>query len=241
MGNSVGNLYQYWEVIEKYPSLQGGFIWDWVDQGILKRTDDGRFFFGYGGDFEPEEVYNDDNFCMNGLVAANRVIHPGLYEVKKVYQNIDFELLDPSKGTIKLRNKFFFTDLNEFNGNWKILEDGKVIDSGEFKYPSVEPQEEKAIQINYKKPTFKAGSEYILDISAKTTKKSLWSNANHEIAWEQFNLNSLNNSEKVNTVYKANGVAQIKEDPYLVTIEGNDFSISIDKSIGVLLTLDITM
>ena len=232
MGNSTGNLYQYWEVIEKYPSLQGGFIWDWVDQGILKKTDDGRFFFGYGGDFEPEEVHNDDNFCMNGLVAANRVAHPGLYEVMKVYQNIGFEAVDIANGKIKIKNKFFFTNLKEFNGNWQILEDGKVIDSGEFKYPSVEPQEEKAIQINYKKPLFKAGSEYILDISAKTTKKSLWSNANHEIAWEQFNLNSLNNAGNVNTVYRANKPAQVKEDPYLVTVEGSDFSVSIDKSTG---------
>ena len=232
MGNSTGNLYQYWEAIEKYPSLQGGFIWDWVDQGILKRADDGKSYFGYGGDFEPNWYYNDNNFCMNGLVAANRATHPGLYEVKKVYQNVGFEAVDLSNGTMNFKNKFFFTNLNEFNYRWQILEDGKVIDSGEFRCPDIEPQTESAVLINYKKPPFQSGSEYILDISVKTINKPLWSDVNHEIAWEQFNLNSLHNAGNVNAVYKANKTAQVKEDPYLVTVEGSDFSIGIDKSKG---------
>ena len=232
MGNSVGNLYQYWDVIEKYPTLQGGFIWDWVDQGILKKTEDGKFYFGYGGDFEPEEVYNDDNFCMNGLVAANRKPHPSLYEVKKVYQNIGFEAVDLSRGAIKVKNKFFFTNLNEFNGYWQILEDGKVIDSGAFKCPDIEPQQEKTIAMNYEKPSFKPGSEYYLDISIKTTKKSLWAESNHEIAWEQFKLNEVNVVENVNTAYDTNKAVQAEEDPYLVTLNGENFSVSIDKSTG---------
>ena len=79
MGNSVGNLFKYWDAIEKYPQLQGGFIWDWVDQGLRAYTEEGRPYFAYGGDFGPPEVPSDDNFCMNGLVSADRIPHPSLY------------------------------------------------------------------------------------------------------------------------------------------------------------------
>ena len=97
MGNSVGNLFKYWDAIEKYPQLQGGFIWDWVDQGLRAYTEEGRPYFAYGGDFGPPEVPSDDNFCMNGLVSADRIPHPSLLEVKKVYQYVGFEAVDLSR------------------------------------------------------------------------------------------------------------------------------------------------
>ncbi len=89
MGNSVGNLIDYWEVIERYEPLQGGCIWDWVDQGIRKKTADGREYFGYGGDFA--DSLTDGNFCCNGLVLPDRTITPKTLEVKKVYQNVGFK------------------------------------------------------------------------------------------------------------------------------------------------------
>ena len=88
MGNSNGNFQEYWDFVESHPQLQGGFIWDWVDQGLVKTNENGETFYGYGGDFEPAGTKNDNNFCLNGVVDPDRTPHPGLYEVKKSYQNI---------------------------------------------------------------------------------------------------------------------------------------------------------
>ena len=91
MGNSNGNIMDYWEVIDRYEQLQGGFIWDWVDQGLTKYTEDGTKYWGYGGDFEPEGQHVDGSFCLNGLVFPDRTIHPGIWEVKRAYQYVGFE------------------------------------------------------------------------------------------------------------------------------------------------------
>ena len=92
MGNSVGNLQDYWDLIESYHVMQGGFIWDWVDQGLLTSNEIGQSYWAYGGDLGGENFQNDLNFCNNGLVNPDRSSHPSLEEVKKVYQNINFQL-----------------------------------------------------------------------------------------------------------------------------------------------------
>ena len=132
MGNSTGNLQDYWDVIEKYPKLQGGFIWDWVDQGFLKTNENGEKYWTYGGDYGDEGMPSDGNFCLNGLVWPDRTPHPGLYEVNKVYQYIGFEPVDLSKGMVKITNKYDFTNLSEFNFEWEIVSDGNVIQSGKI-------------------------------------------------------------------------------------------------------------
>ena len=108
MGNSSGNFQQYWDIIMSSQHMQGGFIWDWVDQGMLTQTTDGRSYYAYGGDLGGYYLQNDENFCANGLVAADRTPHPGLYEVKKVYQNIIFKAKDISKGIVTVFNWFRF-------------------------------------------------------------------------------------------------------------------------------------
>ena len=125
MGNSTGNLQDYWDVIEKYPKLQGGFIWDWVDQGLLTKSTDGKEYWAYGGDFGEEGVPSDGNFCINGLVWPDRTPHPALAEVKKVYQNVSFEAIDLAKGKVRIRNKYNFTNLSEFIIGWVVVSDGE--------------------------------------------------------------------------------------------------------------------
>lgn len=122
MGNSSGNFQEYWDIIHNSDHMQGGFIWDWVDQGLKAETKDGKMFWAYGGDLGGENLQNDQNFNANGLVDAARKPHPALYEVKKVYQNIDFKLKD-SKLTIK--NRFNFTDLDKYQFKWLLFADGK--------------------------------------------------------------------------------------------------------------------
>ncbi len=184
MGNSVGNLYQYWDVIDKYPNLQGAFIWDFVDQGL--RNSSGGF--SYGGDWGDNP--NDADFCANGLVSADRTLQPEIYEVKKVYQNIKIDTVDLLKGQFKIKNDFLFTDLNSFSGTWELKEDNKTINSGSLTSAdlNIPPLTNKNITINFGDPTLKPGSEYWLDLSFKLTKNELWADAGFEIASAQFEI-----------------------------------------------------
>src|SRR6266508_2245110 len=110
MGNSPGNLKEYWEVIEAHPRLRGGFIWDWVDQGIRRVTDDGKVWYAYGGDFGDEP--SGFSFCCNGIVFPDRSLHPAMWEVKKVYQPVRMETIDLSTGKVVVINRYSFSDLS---------------------------------------------------------------------------------------------------------------------------------
>jgi beta-galactosidase len=128
MGNSMGNIKDYWEIIEKYPQLQGGFIWDWVDQGLANENEMGKFW-AYGGDYGPEGTPSDGNFCINGVVFPDRSVKPHSLEVKHVYQNIGFKADDLEKGQVLVTNKFFFTNLSNFDFSYEITANGKVVKS----------------------------------------------------------------------------------------------------------------
>jgi beta-galactosidase len=188
MGNSTGNLQDYWNVIEKYPKLQGAFVWDWVDQGLLKTSETGEKYWAYGGDFGEEGIPSDGNFCLNGLVWPDRTPHPGLYEVKKVYQYIGFELADLSKGMIKIRNKYDFTNLSAFNFDWEIVSDGVKIQSGKLKIPSLEPKQETVVTLSMNKITPAPGAEYFLNLRASRTDEWNYVPEDHIYASAQFKL-----------------------------------------------------
>ncbi len=127
MGNSTGNLQEYWDVIESHPQLQGGSIWDWVDQGYEKKDANGRIYYAYGGDYGPPGTPSDSNFCINGLVLPDRTPHPALYEVKKVYQYIGIKPVDAEKGIISVKNKYDFISTRNLDIHWKLAGDGVVI------------------------------------------------------------------------------------------------------------------
>lgn len=188
MGNSTGNLQDYWDVIEKYPKLQGAFVWDWVDQGILKTTETGEKYWAYGGDFGEEGIPSDGNFCLNGLVWPDRTPHPGLYEVKKVYQYIGFEAVDLKKGLIRIRNKYDFTNLSKFNFDWEVVSDGVVVQSGKLKIPSLEPGQEAQVNIPFSKIEPAQGAEYFLNIRASRSDEWNYVPEDHVYATAQFSL-----------------------------------------------------
>jgi beta-galactosidase len=166
MGNSTGNLQDYWDVIEKYPKLQGGFIWDWVDQGFLKTNENGEKYWTYGGDYGDAGMPSDGNFCINGLVWPDRTPHPGLYEVNKVYQYVGFEPVDLKKGLIKITNKYDFTNLSEFNFEWEIVSDGNVVKSGKIPVPDLKPKTSATVQLPVSAIVPAPGNEYFLNIRA---------------------------------------------------------------------------
>ena len=184
MGNSVGNLYQYWDVIEKYPNLQGAFIWDYIDQGL--RNSSGGF--SYGGDWGDNP--NDADFCANGIVNADRVLQPEIYEVKKVYQNIKMKESNLLSGQIEIDNHFLFTNVNMFDGTWQLFEDDNVINNGTLASSDLDitPLTNKIVTIDFGTPELKSGTEYWLNLSFKLKEGTIWAEAGHEIAAEQFKI-----------------------------------------------------
>ena len=184
MGNSVGNLQDYWDVIESYDVLQGGFIWDWVDQGLLTKNENGENFWAYGGDLGGENFQNDKNFCNNGLVNPDRTSHPSLQEVKKVYQSIKFNFDNLKSKTIKISNHYDFKNLNEFYYEWEILKNGKKILDGIINEFDLDPQKTKLITLEI--PNIDYNNEYFLNIYARKKKSSALVPKNYIVAYEQF-------------------------------------------------------
>lgn len=130
MGNSNGNFKEYWDMVRSERQMQGGFIWDWMDQGLVKKDDKGNEFWAYGGDFEPEGIHNDGNFCLNGLVNPDRTPHPSLFEVKKIYQELHFSKVGQTD--FEMYNEQFFVDSSATNIAWRLIEDGVAIKTGKL-------------------------------------------------------------------------------------------------------------
>ena len=184
MGNSNGNLKEYWDAIEKYHGLQGGFIWDWVDQGLLKVDQQGREYWAYGGDFGDEP--NDVDFCINGLIWPDRTPHPAMYEFKKLTQPIGVKAVDLKKGKIAVTNKNFFTDGGWLTGAWELSIDGEVVQKGELGTLDIGPTKTKNYSLPVSQPEMRAGQECFLMVRFSTREKSPWAPKDHEVAWEQF-------------------------------------------------------
>ncbi|MCP2597894.1 DUF4981 domain-containing protein, partial [Candidatus Aminicenantes bacterium AC-335-L06] len=234
MGNSGGNLKDYWNIIYKYPQLQGGFIWDWVDQGLLKIID-GKKCWAYGGDYGPKGFPSDRNFCINGLVFPDRKPHPSLWEVKKVYQYILIEAVDLKEGKIRIRNMYDFINLKQFEMVWKLTADSHSIAQGKIKEIDLPPHKTKVIQLKLPKINPQPGVEYFLDISFKTRIATELIPKGYEVAWEQFKLPYYKAPEKINlskfTDLKLNFTQK------RAIVNGKNFIYTFDRETGVLESL----
>ncbi|MFD0552637.1 glycoside hydrolase family 2 TIM barrel-domain containing protein [Streptomyces rectiviolaceus] len=187
MGNSNGNLPEYWEIFEKYPNLHGGFVWDWVDQNIRRPIpgDAKHSYLSYGGDWHPGYP-TDGNFSCNGLVASTRSPHPGLMEIKKVYQPLSVTADDLGAGTVKVRNKHLFSGLDAYELRWSVTRNGERVQHGTLRAPDVAPGTSRAVRLPYKKPgTLEPGAEYWLDVTFALRDKTRWAPAGHIVAAEQ--------------------------------------------------------
>jgi len=188
MGNSTGNLQDYWDVIEKYPKLQGAFVWDWVDQGLLKTDANGIKYWAYGGDYGEEGIPSDGNFCINGLTWPDRTGKPGLSEVKKVYQYIGFEPVDLKTGRIRITNKYDFITLADFTVLWTVYSDGIAVKSGKLAFPHLQPHHDTVASIPFGDIEPAPGTEYFLNLMA--ARRDEWNLVppDHIYASEQFLL-----------------------------------------------------
>ena len=186
MGNSNGNLAAQWRAIYKYPNLQGGYIWDWVDQGILETDENGRTYWAYGGDYGTNAP-SDGNFLCNGIVAPDRTPHPAMTEVKYAHQNVGFEAIDPAAGKFLVKNRFYFTNLKKYMISYTVKANGKTIKGGKVSL-DIEPQGSKELNINLNGLKPKAGTEYFVDFVVTTTEPEPLIPAGHDIASDQFRL-----------------------------------------------------
>ncbi len=186
MGNAVGNLAEYWDVIRKYPRLAGACIWDWVDQGLTKKTSGGRPYFAYGGDFG--DVPNSGNFCINGLVTPDRKVTPKLLEVKRVYQPVSARLTDGPKRGIRVRNRRAFKDLSDLRASYLLRLDGVPVAEGEWEIPRIPPGGEVFVEPPVPAPELSPGSLATLDLSWRLKRASAWAPEGHEVAHEQLVL-----------------------------------------------------
>ena len=235
MGNSEGNLKDYWDLIYKYDQLQGGFIWDWVDQTIAKTDDKGHKYWAYGGDMGFVGVVNDSNFCANGLVAADRSLHPHIWEVKKVYQNIAFEPVAFMQNRIKVTNRFDYTTLDNYQLFWAVEANGETIRSGKMNFPTLLPHQTKEMEIPMGTLPAADNKEYFLTLRAFSKQATGAVPAGHEVAIEQMQLPV--RLEKAQE--QVSGQIEKTETEDAITIQGKtkDFSISFSKKTGEMTSL----
>ena len=225
MGNSVGNLQDYWDLIEKYPVLQGGYIWDWVDQSLEYKDENGIAYLAYGHDFHPD-LPTDGNFLNNGLVDPYRKAHPHLSEVKKVYQPANFKWDNLNKN-LTILNKNYFVSFSNLALMWTLLEDGVETYSAINEEIKIEPQDEAQIRLNL--PSFSNQKEVILRVQLITQKADSLIPINHEVAFDQFILQNAIKEPLI--LANANPLKiQEKESNFLIT--GSNFSMNINQETG---------
>ena len=188
MGNSCGSTDEYTALWDKYACLQGGFVWDWVDQSILTTDENGTEYLAYGGDFG--ESPHDGHFCGNGLLFGDRTVTPKLAEIKKLYQNVDFKAIDAERGKIEIKNKFLFTNLSRYELYWCQCSDKGVFREG-IETLDVAPGEKAVIDLELGKVT---GSEYYLNLELREKEDTPWAAAGHVVAEEQFVINEFENT-----------------------------------------------
>ncbi len=186
MGNSCGSLDEYWDAIRANRGLQGGFVWDWVDQALVQKLDDGTERLAYGGDFGDEP--NDGAFVCDGLVAADRTPHPSLLELTKVIQPVQIRALDAANGEFEVENEHAFVDLSWLQPQWVVHVDGVEIATGELEPLDTAPGTTTKVTIPLPAFELTAGQRAHLTLSFRTATNLPWAPIDHEIAWEQFEI-----------------------------------------------------
>ena len=240
MGNSSGGLKEYWDIFYSGTNAQGAFVWDWVDQGIrlpvpgeYKSNTSASTFLAYGGWWEDKTgIRNDNDFNNNGLVAADRTPHPGLYALKYVYRNLHVSAVDLADGRIKVKNWFDFTNPKDLaQGTWEVKADGRTVASGKLPALDIGPREEKDYNIPLPKIDVQPGVEYWLNVSFALKHETPWAPVGHEIGWDQFKLPV---SKPKAEDKPATAALAVKDDDETATISGKGFSVRFDKKAGVL-------
>lgn len=227
MGNGPGGVKEYWDIFYKYKRLQGGFIWEWCDHGLRQLTKDGREYFAYGGDFG--DYPNNSNFCCDGLVQPDRTPSPGLLEYKKIIEPIKIAEEDITKGKIRIKNLYDFISLKDFSLMYKVMGDGKVLESGKVLLPDIKSYDSEilTLPINISK-IYNLYTDVWLYIEVVTDLDYLWANKGHIITFEQFKLPFVNNLKKELNALQFEKL-EVCENSIRAVISGSNFKCFFDK------------
>ncbi|MGJ8652434.1 MAG: glycoside hydrolase family 2 TIM barrel-domain containing protein [Opitutaceae bacterium] len=247
MGNSNGNLKEYWhDNIYKNDTHSGAFVWDWMDQGLLEEVPAKykknigvgpvkETFFAYGG-WHEQAYHHDKNFCMNGLLAADWTPHPGLYAIKYVHQNIHTTAVDLDKGLISIRSWYDFSNIQDMaTGQWELSKNGEVISRGEVTGLDIPARSEKQVKLDLPKIDH-SDAEYMLSVRFFTKQDQPLLAAGHEIAWDQFKLTGGYQANSVGS----SGKLTVTETDTEAKVVGEQFSVAFDKATGSLVTYTVS-
>ena len=233
MGNSTGDMKLYWDVINRHKNLIGGCIWDWVDQGLYKKDAQGKMFWAYGGDYGDKP--NDANFNINGFVLPDRIPQPAYYEVKHVYQYVDFIPLDLLKGRVVIHNGLYHSDLSNYEVRWNLTQDGKVIQAGKIDTLNTPAGDRALLKLPVHQPELKPGYEYWLNLSVHLKTGNFWAKKGFTAAWDQFKMPwAIAHVPKENL--NAAGPVRVDQSGNAIVVTGSDFKININNKNGSLVS-----
>lgn len=230
MGNSLGHLKEFWDIVYEYPIISGGFIWDWIDQGIRSEDADGTVFWKYGGDFGDQP--NLGNFCLNGIVNPDRSVKPQLQECKYVFQPVRFKAADLKEGQILIESLFNFISTQDYYFQWSVSQEGQVLRSGQIDDCVIEPGQTQLLSFPMKKVKLKADQEYVVRISMHHRKSTRYSAEGHEVAKQQFLL-SPETLKKDESLTGVKGLTLIQNAEQII-IENRLFKVEWSKESGLL-------
>jgi beta-galactosidase len=229
IGNNLGNYGRYVDIYEKHPQCIGGFIWQFCDHSILRQTEDGRPFWGMGGDFGDEYRYS--TYAASGIVAADRTPHPELFEVKKVYQDIAVDQVDLCSGTVRVVNRSRFRSLDYVIPSWKLTANGEVIQRGTLSPLTTPPLSSEEIVIPFAPPQPRAGCEHHLLLEFALARETAWAKQGHVVAWEQFEVPTVTPPLPPVAADEMPPLT-VRDTETAITISGEGFSVSVSKRSG---------
>ncbi len=229
MGNSLGNFTEYWDNIRKYPLLQGGCIWDWVDQGLVEKDEDGTKYWTWGGDYGEKGTPSAGNFCINGVVFPDRTVKPHTEEMRKVYQNVWFKNFDATNGTVDIYNENFFIDLSQYNISYTIKSNGRALASGMIN-TNVAPQETKTVSVDNFSKVANTSAQLSVEFEVRQKQETRYIPAGWVVARDQFLVNNYPALQLSNKMKPAT----LKEGDNQIEVNGRRFKAIFDKTTGVM-------
>jgi len=239
-GNSTGNFFKFWDMVDAFPRFQGGCIWDWNDKALLATNANGQKYWAYGGDFggdfNYQQAHEDPQMCCNGVVGPDLVPHPGAYEVKKVQAPVGIESMDVLGGRFTIWNKYHTLSLEHLEITWELTEDGLPIQSGSLPALAIPAGAKGKLTIPFREPEIlQPGAEYHLKIRFLLAADTPWAAKGHEVAWEQFPV-SFPVPKKKTTPLSEMSALTLSADHQIVTISGAGFDAVFNKADGILTT-----
>ncbi len=229
MGNSIGSLDKFIQIFEDYPHVAGGFIWDFVDQTLLKKDEEEKDLWLYGGDFGDKP--HGGPYLANGILAADRLPHPHAYQVKQSYRPIKIIPIDLKNGIIRIKNLNWFETTHNYKMSWELTADGVVVQNGDCPCPVIDPRKEAEYRLPLVQPDLLISSEYLLKITFVLASDRPWADAGFEICWDQFTVNFPSKIRKVKRLSSGSELV-VNQHDHIIEIMGKQFTIIFDKKTG---------